>query len=261
MQLLIHILTSIVALMGLSTMQAQAVSAVDTQATSSYYVTDAGIQGTEDAPVTSLANDVASSSTLVSGGGKMVALTFDDGPRASSTEKVLRILQSEHVPGTFFVIGENVAKYPDLAREIVAEGNVIGIHTYDHPKNLPWMNAAKRDWELASTQAEIASTTGVYTSLFRPPYGIMTPQLKTILEGEGYSVFMWNVDPRDWDYRHSTSDFIIQNVVTHLKARMVILFHDGRDSSGMHNNLEEALPTVIAELKARGYTFVTIDKI
>ncbi|MDB5188002.1 MAG: polysaccharide deacetylase [Candidatus Kaiserbacteria bacterium] len=260
MQLLIHILSSLIAVIGLVPQQAQAVTAITTtQATSSYYVTDAGIKGLEDAPIVSL--DDATSTMSIANGTKMVALTFDDGPRASSTEKVLHILNAEHVPGTFFLIGENVAQNPALTREIVTDGNVIGIHTYNHPKNLPWMDPAERDWELSATQAVIASTTGVHTSLFRPPYGIMTPQLKSILEGQGYTVYMWNVDPRDWDYRRSTSDSIIQNVLSHLKNHMVILFHDGRDSTGIHNNLEGALPTVIAELKARGYTFVTVDKI
>lgn len=258
MQFLTHSIVSLLATMSFFHIQAQSLSITTTQATSSYYVTDVNGSGIEDAPIESNYHSKQSTSSLDT---KMVALTFDDGPHASSTEKVLAILKEEHVPGTFFLIGENVAQYPDLARKIVADGHVIAIHTYDHPKNLPWMTPEHRNWELTATQAVIESATGVHTSLFRPPYGIMTPQLKTILEGQGYTVIMWNVDPRDWDYRHSTSDRIIQNVLTHLHTHMVVLFHDGRNSDGKHNNLEESLPTVIDELRARGYNFVTIDKI
>lgn len=229
--------------------------------TSSYYVSDGNGSGIEDAPLITIDQNSLPKNSNPSKDNKVVALTFDDGPRASSTQKVLAILRREHVQATFFLVGSSVERYPDIAREIVADGHVVGLHTYDHPSNLPWMNAAHRDWELSANQAIIASTTGVHTSLFRPPYGIMTPKTKTILEAQGYTVLMWNVDPRDWDYRRSTSDKILKNIMTHLNARMIILFHDGRDSHGIHNNLEESLPTIINELRSRGYSFVTIDKI
>ena len=194
---------------------------------------------------------------------KEVALTFDDGPYGTSTQQVLDILQKEHIHATFFLIGKNVEEYPALAKEIVQEGNVVGNHTYDHPKNLTTMPLAQVSSELAMAESAIASSTGVHAKLFRPPYGSISKALRSEIKKEGYTVVLWNVDPRDWDYASSTSAVIEQYVVAHLKNRMVIVLHDGRDThiNYPRDNLINALPAVIEDLKQRGYTFVTVDKL
>lgn len=225
----------------------------------SYYVTN-GASQTEDVPVNMLDQRETPQAASITN-KKMVALTFDDGPRPTSTERVLAALQQAHVPGTFFMIGKNVAAYPQIAKEVVDDGNVVGLHTYDHPSNLPWMTPEKRMWELTSTQALIASSTGVHTMLFRPPYGIMTPPVRTDLEQQGYKVVMWNVDTRDWDSLRVTSDDIINTIFSHEQDHMIILFHDGRPMSGKRDNLISALPVIIERLREQGYTFVTVDKL
>ena len=258
-QLIPNVIVALAIVAGVLVTPAQAVGNEYPQADDSYYVTS-GLEAIEDVSVSDLDHPVSQMSGT-SSTEKLVALTFDDGPRATSTERVLNILAQQHVPGTFFMIGQNVARYPLVAKEVVDSGNVVGLHTYDHPKNLPWMTAQKRAWELISTQDIIASTTGVHTTLLRPPYGIMTPLVRTELQQEGYQVVMWNVDPRDWDSKNVTSEDIENTVMTHLQKRMVILFHDGRPMEGSRDNLIPALPIIIEQLRAQGYTFVTIDKL
>ena len=257
-QFIPNVIVALAIVAGVLVTPVHAVGTEYPQADDSYYVTN-GQEVIEDISVSDLDHPISQTSATAST-EKLVALTFDDGPRATSTERVLKILQQEHVPGTFFMIGQNVARYPLVAKEVVDSGNVVGLHTYDHPKNLPWMTSQKRAWELTSTQDVIASTTGVLTALLRPPYGIMTPIVRTELQQEGYQVVMWNVDPRDWDSKNVTSEDIQNTVMTHLQKHMVILFHDGRPMEGVRDNLIPALPIIIEQLRAQGYTFVTIDK-
>lgn len=213
-------------------------------------------------PVFALALSKVSSSARTSSQTKEVALTFDDGPYGTSTQQVLDILQKKKVPATFFLIGKNVEEYPMLAKEIVADDETIGNHTYDHPKYLTEMSQEQVNQELSKTDMAIASSTGIHTKLFRPPYGNITKKLRKELKKKGYRIVMWNVDPRDWDDASSTSDKIIQDVLDNLKTHMVIIFHDGRDTQINYprDNLITALPVIIDDLKERGYTFVTVDK-
>jgi peptidoglycan/xylan/chitin deacetylase (PgdA/CDA1 family) len=192
---------------------------------------------------------------------KEVALTFDDGPYGTSTQEVLDILKKEQVPATFFLVGKNVEEYPALAKEIVQDGNAVGNHTYDHPKNLTKMSVQKVDLELSKAELAIASSTGVQTKLFRPPYGNMTKKLRSQIKKEGYPIVLWNVDPKDWNDASSTSAVIIQNVLAHLQNQMIIVLHDGRDThiGYPRDNLIIALPILIEDLKQRGYSFVTAD--
>jgi peptidoglycan/xylan/chitin deacetylase (PgdA/CDA1 family) len=192
---------------------------------------------------------------------KEIALTFDDGPYGTSTQAVLDILEREQVPATFFLIGKNVEEYPSLAHEIVQDGNEVGNHTYDHTKSLTKMSWSQVSEELILTDVAIASSTGVHTRLFRPPYGSITRKLRRELRVDGYTTVLWNADPRDWDAASSTSASIIQYVLHHLKTHIILLLHDGRDTKVGYprDNMINALPTVIQDLKQKGYTFVTVD--
>jgi peptidoglycan/xylan/chitin deacetylase (PgdA/CDA1 family) len=209
-----------------------------------------------------LANDVTQTNTPATTEPKQVALTFDDGPYGTSTQQVLDILQKKHVPATFFVVGQNVAKYPELAKEIVQDGYEIGNHTFTHPHLSPNTLDVTLS-EIASTDAIIASTTGVHTKLFRPPYGSLASTSKEAIEARGYTIVMWNVDPQDWDYKNSPAFRIIRRVLAHPKPKMIIVLHDGRDThiNYPRQNLIKALPRIIDALKARGYTFVTVSTI
>ena len=211
------------------------------------------------APVSSVSNLQKSSFATTS---KKVALTFDDGPYGTSTAQVIDILQRERVPATFFLVGQNVKKYPELTQKIVHNGYAIGNHTYTHA-HLESLSLADSLAQIAETEATIASTTGVHTPFFRPPYGVLPSALRARLIVEGYKIVLWNVDPRDWDSTNSTSEKIVLDILKNRTPQMIIDLHDGRDTHVNYprNNLIAALPIVIEALKADGYTFVTIDQI
>ena len=198
------------------------------------------------------------SSTLASEQDKDIFLTFDDGPYGTSTEEVLHILKSKGVHATFFLIGKNVLKYPDEARQIVAEGNVIGNHSYDHSKRLSMLSKRAFARNLNKAEMVIASTTGRATPLFRPPYGNLSKNMRVVLSRERYTTVMWNDDVHDWN-KNISSTTIVRLVLVHAKARTILLLHDGRDTHVNYprDNMVEALPAIIDEFKQRGYTFET----
>jgi peptidoglycan/xylan/chitin deacetylase (PgdA/CDA1 family) len=191
---------------------------------------------------------------------KVVALTFDDGPYGTSTAQILHILEQENVPATFFVMGENVTKYPLLVKQMVADGDALGNHTEDHPF-LSKLSTEQSLAEIALTDQAIASTTGEHTRLFRAPYGVLPKKTRQALLAEGYHIYLWNVDPTDWNYKHSPSDVIVSRVLSHEQNHMVIILHDGRDThiNYPRDNTVSALPKIIDALKRQGYVFVTVD--
>ena len=192
---------------------------------------------------------------------KEVALTFDDGPYGTSTAQVLHILEKEKVHATFFLVGKNVAKYPALARREVADGDLVGNHSFDHSKTLRQLSASQFEINLLSAEVMIASTTGVLTDRFRPPYGRLSETMRTVLETDGFHIDMWTVDPRDWDYAHSPAKAIVRRVLSKVRPGSILLFHDGRDTHVGYprDNLIKALPLIIETLKQKGYSFVTVD--
>ncbi len=193
---------------------------------------------------------------------KEIALTFDDGPYGTSTAEVLDILEKEQIHATFFLIGKNVEEYPVLAKREVTDGDVIGNHSYDHSMLLPAMNAPAFELNLLQAQLAIASTTGVFPTLYRPPYGALSPTMKKVLHKDRFHIDLWNLDTEDWNYQKSPTKEIEKEVLDEVKPGSVILFHDGRDTQVNYprDNMINALPLIIDDLKNEGYTFVTIDK-
>lgn len=210
-------------------------------------------------PSISLAAQTATSSRQMSYTHKTIALTFDDGPYGTSTEQVLSILRKEHIHATFFLIGKNVQEFPAETREIVAEGNKIGNHTYSHP-DLSTMTSTQALTDIAQAQSVIASTTGIYPTLFRPPYGKLPNALKKKLKKEGYKILLWNDDPNDWNAASSTSSLIISRVLQQKKLHTVLILHDGRDTKINYprENMLEALPVIIEDMEKQDYTFETL---
>ncbi len=192
---------------------------------------------------------------------KDIALTFDDGPYGTSTEEVLAILNREHIHATFFLIGKNVLEFPAEARDELADGDIIGNHSYDHSEYLAQMAPAEFADNLTEAETAIASTTGVFPRFFRAPYGNTSPALLRELSDKGYVFVSWNSDPRDWDYANSPSDQILKTVLASATPNGIILLHDGRDvlKNYPRDNMIAALPQIIASLKSEGYTFVTLE--
>lgn len=186
---------------------------------------------------------------------KLVALTFDDGPDPTYTPQVLDILAQEKVKGTFFAIAQAVAARPELAQRIVSEGHVLANHSWTHGYHYFTPAAAQR--EVDQTQQLIEDITGANIKLFRPPGGNLHNGLVSRATQQGYGVVMWSVDPQDWLPRQ-TSDRIVSRVVQQAHPGAIVLLHDG---GGSRRATVAALPRIIAELRAKGYQFVTVPEL
>jgi len=199
---------------------------------------------------------------------KLLALTFDDGPDGSWTPAILGELERAHVPGTFFVVGENALGHPQLLNRIVADGGEIGNHTYSHP-NLAAASERATRLEINATQRLVEAYTGRRMTLFRAPYfgdaePTTTDELGPALIAQrmGYTVTGLHVDPNDW--QRPGADAIVDQVVDQVQAATpansgnVILLHDG---GGDRAQTVAALPRIIATLQREGYRFVTVSQL
>ena len=197
---------------------------------------------------------------------KLIALTFDDGPDAVWTPQILDVLEREHAPATFFIIGENAVAHPQILRRIVADGNELGNHSFTHPNLAEVSNFGTR-LELNSTQRLIQAYTGRGTRLFRAPYfGDAEPTTADelipawIAKSLGYSIVGLHVDPGDW--RTPGTQAIVDNTMAsvHLakpgNSRNIVLLHDG---GGNRAQTLAALPQIIQRLRAEGYTLVPVS--
>ncbi|MDB9379975.1 polysaccharide deacetylase family protein, partial [Nodularia sphaerocarpa] len=129
-------------------------------------------------------------------GKKVIALTFDDGPWPETTSQTLDILKKNNIKGTFFVVGQNVKKYPHLVTRVVDEGHAIGNHTWHHWYH--YMNPKAAAYEIDHTTDLIYKTTGVKTNLFRPPGGIMHNGVAAYARNSKYAIIMWSSDSFDY---------------------------------------------------------------
>jgi peptidoglycan/xylan/chitin deacetylase (PgdA/CDA1 family)/spore germination protein YaaH/GT2 family glycosyltransferase len=194
-------------------------------------------------------------------GAGAIALSFDDGPDPTWTPQILDILDREHVPGTFFVIGRAAESSPDLVRREVDAGYVVGNHTYSHPD----MNAIP-DWrarlEIVADQAVLQGITGRKPLLFRSPYGngdISThgaASRNQLASSLGLHAVGWTDDPTDWATPGVAK--IVDAAVAQATDSGVILLHDG---GGNRSQTVAALPLIIERLRAQGYTFTTADAV
>ncbi|MBD2390847.1 polysaccharide deacetylase family protein [Aphanizomenon flos-aquae NRERC-008] len=185
---------------------------------------------------------------------KVIALTFDDGPWPNTTAKVLDILKKNRIKSTFFVVGQNVKNYPDLTKQIVADGHIIANHTWHH-----WyhqMNAQAAAYEVANTTDIIYQTTGVKTSLFRPPGGIMNNGVAAYAKNNKYAVIMWSAD--SMDYSRPAVPRLMNNIFREAKPGGIVLMHDG---GGDRSNTVKALPEIINRFRKQGYEFVTVPEL
>ena len=201
---------------------------------------------------------------------KLVALTFDDGPYGEATSQILDILKKERVHATFFLLGMNVEKYPAIAKRIVTEGHVIGNHSYSHSESLSKMPIEDFQADVRHAENLIVNATGLHPRYFRPPFGMHTSSMDQQLKDMGYLVVLWDVGTGTTagDYDQGTSseaivEQIIRNTLKGKKRQQIILLHDGRDVQIGYprQNVIQALPRVIDQLKERGYRFVTVEQI
>ena len=182
-----------------------------------------------------------------------IAITFDDGPHATLTPKLLDMLAARRLKATFFIIGQNGAEYPDIMKRIVREGHELANHSWSHP-NLAKMSDDAVRAQMQKTDEVIEAAAGKRTTLMRPPYGSITPRQKEwINESFGYRTIIWDVDPFDW--RRPGAGVIRDRIVSQTQPGSIILVHD------IHPGSIDAMPETFDQLTAKGFKFATVSEL
>ncbi len=185
--------------------------------------------------------------------GPYIAMTFDDGPSATLTPKLLDLLAAHHIKATFFVIGENVAEHPDIVARAAREGHEIGNHSWSHP-NFAKMSAESVRSQLQRTDDAIKNATGNRPTLMRPPYGSVTEREKRWIHDEfGYRIILWDVDPYDW--KRPGPAVVRNRILKETQPGSIVLSHD------IHPGTIEAMPSTFDALEAKGFKFVTVSEL
>jgi cellulose synthase/poly-beta-1,6-N-acetylglucosamine synthase-like glycosyltransferase/spore germination protein YaaH/peptidoglycan/xylan/chitin deacetylase (PgdA/CDA1 family) len=197
----------------------------------------------------------------------LVALTFDDGPDGRWTPKILDILKAKHATATFFLIGQNMERFPRLVQREVDEGQMVGSHTWTHP-NIAEVAPTQAKIELSATQRLFETLTGKSMRLFRPPFfGDAEPSTPRevapllLAQQQGYMTVGLRIDPDDW--KKPDTNLIVERVLDRLddvgpRAGQIVLLHD---SGGDRSRTVAALPILIDQLRAHGYKLVTVDQL
>ena len=154
-------------------------------------------------------------------------LTFDDGPHPVHTPAVLDILQATGTQAIFFLIGKNAAQHPEIVQRILAEGHVIGNHSFSHDKLLPCFSTSRLTEDLRKCQAVLENISGKDITLFRPPFGITNPNYKRSLKRLGLRSIGWSL--RTFDTVRTDPQYLYKQMVTRVKKGDVILMHDTQE--------------------------------
>ncbi|MFD1161715.1 polysaccharide deacetylase family protein [Hwangdonia seohaensis] len=206
--------------------------------------------------------------------GKTIYLTFDDGPTPDITNWTLDVLKQYNAKATFFCIGHNIEKHPEIFQHIINDGHAIGNHTHNHIKG--WKTKTKDYLENVSeaekvinSQIKVCNTERIGSAeletqnpelktlnseLFRPPYGQIKPKQGKQLIGLGYKIIMWDVLSFDWD-KNVTPEGCLNNVISKSTNGSIIVFHDSVKAS---KNMQYALPKVLEYFNEKGYSFKSL---
>ena len=179
---------------------------------------------------------------------KAIYLTFDDGPIPEATPFVLQVLEHYGIKASFFMVGDNVRKHPEVFRQVTAAGHRIGNHTFNHIGGFRWLS-----WKyLENTQK---ANELLKTDLFRPPHGWMRPLQYRAIRRQGYRIILWDLVTRDYSHR-LTAEEVLENVKRYTRNGSIITFHDSLRSI---EKLRKILPMASEWLLAQGYEFRVFD--
>ena len=182
-----------------------------------------------------------------------VAMTFDDGPHPQNTPRLLDMLRTRNIKATFYVIGSNVDRHPQIVRRIVAEGHEIGNHTYTHRK-LTSLGSSEVRREMSRTQDAIVRAAGVKPRTMRPPYGaLLQSQREMIFSEFRYPTIMWSVDPQDW--KRPGPAIVKSRILSGANNGAIILAHD------LHAPTVDAMPGTFDGLLSKGFKFITVSQL
>mgnify|MGYP004520420061 CR=1 FL=1 len=188
-------------------------------------------------------------SNVVDKNKKMVAITLDDGPHATNTQKILDILDAHNAKATFFMLGQNVVNNEEVVKDVYKRGNEIGIHTWDH-KQLTKLSQDEIVSQVERTSDAIYKIIGKRPKLVRPPYGAINDTVKNSIN---YSLILWNIDSLDWKSRDEKQ--IVPLVMNSVQDGDIILLHD------IHSTTVPAVEKIVSQLEEQGYQMVTVSQL
>jgi peptidoglycan/xylan/chitin deacetylase (PgdA/CDA1 family) len=185
--------------------------------------------------------------------GPYIAMTFDDGPHAQNTPRLLDMLKQRKIHATFFFVGQCVQENPEIVKRIVAEGHEIGNHSWSHPDLAKMSDSAVQN-EIQKTQDAIQQACGQTAKIMRPPYGAFTARQRNWAHGTwGFQIILWDVDPLDWKVRNS--EHVKMEILKQTTQGSIILSHD------IHKTTVDAMPETLDALLAKGFKFVTVSEL
>jgi peptidoglycan/xylan/chitin deacetylase (PgdA/CDA1 family)/glycosyltransferase involved in cell wall biosynthesis len=191
---------------------------------------------------------------------KALALTFDDGPNPATTPRILSILNENNIKATFFVIGENAKRYPELLQQVHQQGHEIDVHSWTHSPRLLFSGTGRVRGELSATVSLIAEHTSATPAYFRPPWGRRSPWMLSEAGSLQLRTVTWSVDTRDWLYRSGKK--VIRRFDRGLSPGAIVLMHDGQGQHPVEmTSTLEALPAIIERARSQGYAFMTLDEL
>lgn len=183
---------------------------------------------------------------------KNVALTFDDGPNPNYTERVLDLLSRHKIKASFFVLGKNLERYPDIGKKIVGDGHLLGNHTYSHKKSCE-ISVKEFDEELNRTKGLIRKISGRDFNYFRYPFGVISFLTLWYCISKHFTTVQWSLDSRDFE--HISTKHILANVIDNeAEGGDIILLHDDNEFT------LEALPVIVEHFQNKGFKFVTVEE-
>jgi peptidoglycan-N-acetylglucosamine deacetylase len=183
---------------------------------------------------------------------KVISLSFDDGPAAGNTLRILQILKDNNAKAAFFCIGRHVTKNQAIVKQVYDEGHLIGNHTFSHHFWFDMFSSGKMLADMRRMDKEVSDIIGKTPKLFRPPYGVTNPNLrKAILRGK-YIPVGWSM--RSMDTVIKDEKRLLNKVTSKIKPGVVFLFHDTSDAT------VSVLPAIIDQIRANGYAIVRLDK-
>jgi peptidoglycan/xylan/chitin deacetylase (PgdA/CDA1 family) len=183
---------------------------------------------------------------------KKIALTFDDGP-SEFTLEVLELLKKYNAKAAFFCIGKNIEKHPEIVEQIIAQGHLVGNHSYSHSKFFDFYNAGQIQEEIEKTDALLEKLTSKKINFFRPPYGVTTPSIRRALKLTGHKTIGWNI--RSLDGGTKNQELILKRITKRVSPGGIVLLHD----TGEHSVL--VLEQFLQFLQQNNYQVVSIEEL